>query len=770
MEDRTGQWLAGRYRLDRRLVTDKTGDRYEAWDGASLLRVAVYLFAPALVESPDALRHYEGLTTQLRALRLRGVVAVRGIERDDETLFLVLDPAPGPPLRERMRRRATPLGPEEVARILRPVAEALDALHAAGLVHRRVTPETILVAPDGAGALTEPAYGPPGRDAALFGPSDFLSPEQARGDLPTGATDIYALGMVLSEMLTPAPSQGVERAIRGALSRDPAARPPTATELVAAIAGDARRTTRQTTALPRNRSSDASVTHLPPGGDATHALALASPSRYASSDVADDTGMLPAARAVDNDAGGGRRRPFLPPVLAILTLTVLAGAIVLGTLVVKRNQTLTTQQGHYAVAETTFQQGDYDTALAEFRAAGTYRDAPARARAAETAKAQQADYESGAAAFAREDYAAAADAFGNAGTFRDAPQRRADALRLADQQRAYADGQSALAREDYAAAAAAFARAATYRDAPQLATQAQTLVGQQRQYQIGTDAFAQEDYATAAAAFRAAGAFKDAPQRAAQAEGLRGQKAAYDLAAAAFAREDYKTARQQFDAAGEYKDARERSAQAAQEDLLLTKYASAQAHLMASQWKEAYADLQEINKVRPDYRDVRAVIGHLENDVVNPTAMDLSTALNQGNGYKEAWVPVNNLIGQPVAWLYVTARQSAATGGQPDQISAVALSLVARQGAKETLNGDLPVLAANNDLRDRNALHAGEKLFVVTEKGQTFEVTEFGKYRARLTVANLAFPQKIPGNDSAGTTTAFFSRLTVEVTLTPKSP
>ena len=48
------------------------------------------------------------------------------------------------------------------------------------------------------------------------------------------------------------------------------------------------------------------------------------------------------------------------------------------------------------------------------------------------------------------------------------------------------------------------------------------------------------------------------------------------------------------------------------------------------------------------------MISHLENDVVNPTVVDLSAALNATNGYKEAWVPVNNLIGQPVTWLYVT--------------------------------------------------------------------------------------------------------------------
>ena len=55
MEDRTGQWLAGRYRLDRRLATDNSGDRYEAWDGTALSRVVVHLLAPALIEAQDAM-------------------------------------------------------------------------------------------------------------------------------------------------------------------------------------------------------------------------------------------------------------------------------------------------------------------------------------------------------------------------------------------------------------------------------------------------------------------------------------------------------------------------------------------------------------------------------------------------------------------------------------------------------------------------------------------------------------------------------------------
>src|SRR5205823_2102383 len=98
---------------------------------------------------------------------------------------------------------------------------------------------------------------------------------------------------VLSEMLTPAPSQRLERAIHSALSRDPAARPPTAMELVAAIAGDERRATQHTTALPHGRSSDDTVANAQVGEGATHALALAAPPRHEPRDTPGNTGMLP---------------------------------------------------------------------------------------------------------------------------------------------------------------------------------------------------------------------------------------------------------------------------------------------------------------------------------------------------------------------------------------------------------------------------------------------------------------------------------------------
>lgn len=806
MEDWTGRWLAERYRLDRRIGTDATGDWYEAWDGAYFLPVTVQILSPAARGGSELLTPYRQQAGRLRRIALPGLLAFHDIAQDDDTVFLVLDELPGRTLAETLRERERPYEPLAAARLLHPVAEALDVLHAAAIVHRHVNSTTVMVTPERAGVIREPAFIPPDQDAALLGAGAYLSPEQAAGGAVDARSDVYALGALLYELLTgaspftgasappgvptdegirweqrhrtpPAPRSGHpqwDAAILSALNPDPAARPPSATDLIGALLD-----IEETASVPRIDEADSATAALPrgetaalyvPRGAVSVARPVAARSRSPATTAPETPGDEP--RLPDGYTGGPppRRRSAWVPVLAILTLLVLAGAVTLGIVTVRRNQTVSMQQDHYTRAEFALGRGDYDTAIAEFQAAGSYRDAATRAKAAQTEQEQKANYDAGVAAFGREDYAAAADAFGKAGTFSDAPQRRSAAERLAEQKQAYQEGQAALAKEDYGTAASAFARAGNYKDAANLTTQAQTLLAQQRQYQTAQDAFAKEDYATASAAFLAAGNFKDAPARAQQADKLRVQKAAYDAGTAAFAKEDFKTAKDQFLAAGEYKDAQSRAAQADQEGMLLDKYTSARNHLQASQWKEAYGDLQAIKQVRPDYRDVPDIINHLENDVVNPTTIDLGAALNQGNGYKEAWVPVNNLIGQPVVWLYVVPTLSWQKDGRPDLIGAISLYLVSKQGNTVTnaLNMDVPTLATTSDLKDTAALPPNGKLFAITDKGQTFDVQNFGKYLAHLTVQNVAIQQSASLRENQTTASPVFTRLVVDVTLAPK--
>jgi len=155
--------------------------------------------------------------------------------------------------------RSSSLGLEELLRLVAEIGGGLDALHRQGIVHRDLKPSNILLRADGSAALTDfglakgPAYTVLTRPGQVLGTLDYLAPELVRGEGATPASDIYALGCVAFECLAgrppladrslfgvgaahledeppdpPAPPE-VAWALRRALAKNPAARPPTAT-------------------------------------------------------------------------------------------------------------------------------------------------------------------------------------------------------------------------------------------------------------------------------------------------------------------------------------------------------------------------------------------------------------------------------------------------------------------------------------------------------------------------------------------------------------
>ncbi|MFF5635139.1 serine/threonine-protein kinase [Streptomyces sp. NPDC012825] len=176
--------------------------------------VAVKLLREDLASDQELVGRFVRERTALLGLDHPRVVKVRDLVVDGNDLALVMDLVRGTDLRTRLDRERR-LAPEAAVAIVADVADALAAAHAAGVVHRDVKPENILLdmegplGPGGAHPALLTDFGvaklidTPGRTKAtrIIGTPDYLAPEIVEGLPPRAAVDIYALATVLYELL-----------------------------------------------------------------------------------------------------------------------------------------------------------------------------------------------------------------------------------------------------------------------------------------------------------------------------------------------------------------------------------------------------------------------------------------------------------------------------------------------------------------------------------------------------------------------------------------
>ncbi len=265
-----GRLLDGRYQVEALIAVGGMATVYRAIDIRLDRRVALKVMHADLARDEDFVGRFIGEAKSVAQLSHPNVVSVYDQGRDGPYPYLAMEYLPGRTLRDLLsERRLFP--PREALSIMVPLLSGLAAAHTAGIVHRDVKPENVLIAPDGhlkvvdfglARALS--GIGSQTRTGVIIGTVAYLAPEQVTGASADARTDIYAAGIVLFELLTgakphtgesplavaykhvnetvPAPSrfvQGippeVDQLVMQATSRDPRGRPANAAAFLQAV-------------------------------------------------------------------------------------------------------------------------------------------------------------------------------------------------------------------------------------------------------------------------------------------------------------------------------------------------------------------------------------------------------------------------------------------------------------------------------------------------------------------------------------------------------
>jgi eukaryotic-like serine/threonine-protein kinase len=211
MRDLVGETLSHRYRLVSRIAGGGMGDVYRGHDLLLDRRVAVKVLQPSLAADQELVARFRMEARAAARLSHPNIVAVFDWGSDDEqTYYMVMEYVAGTDLRDLLVGSGV-LHPAQAAEIMAAVCEALAAAHVHGVVHRDVKPENVLIARDGTvkvadfgiAAVADYERTVPG--GTITGTLRYLSPEQARGEEATLASDVWGAGAVLSELLTGKP-------------------------------------------------------------------------------------------------------------------------------------------------------------------------------------------------------------------------------------------------------------------------------------------------------------------------------------------------------------------------------------------------------------------------------------------------------------------------------------------------------------------------------------------------------------------------------------
>jgi eukaryotic-like serine/threonine-protein kinase len=208
-----GRLVDKRYLIERKVARGGMATVYQAMDLRLERPVAIKIMHPHLAEDSDFTKRFIQEARSAARLAHPNIVNVFDQGQEEAITFIVMEYLPGITLRELLQDFGA-LTPAQTVDIVRAVLQGLDAAHSAGIVHRDLKPENVLLADDGRikiadFGLARASTHNTATSQALLGTIAYLSPELiSRGEADL-RSDIYALGIMMFEMLTGAqPYQG----------------------------------------------------------------------------------------------------------------------------------------------------------------------------------------------------------------------------------------------------------------------------------------------------------------------------------------------------------------------------------------------------------------------------------------------------------------------------------------------------------------------------------------------------------------------------------
>ena len=237
----SGAFLAGRYRVVRQLGQGGMGSVWLAEDTQlDGKQFAIKMLPSILVSNKRAYRQLKDEALVAMKLTHPNIVTLRAFEENGGNPFLVMDYIDGQTLDDYLADKGT-LGEDEVIRVLRPIAAALDYAHGKGVVHRDVKPANVMIAKDGtpfildfgiAREIQETLTRVTGKLSS--GTLLYMSPEQLNGDAPKKEQDIYSFAAMAYECLKGEPPFSHGQIEFQIMNKQPDP-PPGGTQLVASV-------------------------------------------------------------------------------------------------------------------------------------------------------------------------------------------------------------------------------------------------------------------------------------------------------------------------------------------------------------------------------------------------------------------------------------------------------------------------------------------------------------------------------------------------------